>query len=226
VRFKKNILAMVLLTAPAVAQQSPATPSQGSQAPPVRVTVLNVCHLSDADSKTMTAMLERIPQRPTFISDFEIARGVTTLDGAKSRWVRARHEFAPGGSFSTAQYTISVDASKSSSDALADTLVLRLRDPKEIVQVSIESDVTTGRPAEVLGPGGAQASRIRLERAGATSIVLARCSGQDQSAGEPIFAAASRVLAAYRAAFHANEVMTTELARPDMRASSLTKSRE
>ncbi|HKD90997.1 MAG TPA: hypothetical protein VKB56_03810 [Terriglobales bacterium] len=229
-RLKNKIIAIVLLTAPVIAQQSaqqsPATSGQGSQPPPVRLTVLNVCNLSDADAKTMTAMLDRIPQRPAFVSDFEIARGITTVDGARSRWVRARHEFAPGGPFSTAQYTISMGASTPGSDALADTLVLRLRDPKEIVQVSIESDVTTGRPVEVLGPGGAQASRIRLERAGATSIVLARCPDQDQSAREPIFSAALRVLAAYRKAFHANDVMLAELARPDVRASSALKSRQ
>jgi hypothetical protein len=218
VELKTNFLATVLLITPAVAQQAPAKPAQNSQQPPVRVTVLNVCRLSDAEAKTMTTALERIPLRPAFISDFEIARGITTVENAKSRWVRARHEFAPGGPFSTAQYTISLDASTSGSDALADTLVLRLRDPKEIVQVSVESAVTTGRPAEVLSPQSAQASRIRLERAGATSIVLARCPDQDQSARESIFAAASRVLAAYRKAFHAGDEMTAELTRPDMRA--------
>jgi hypothetical protein len=168
----------------------------------------------------MTGVLDRIPLKPGFVPDFEIARGITTVDAGRSRWVRARHEFTSGTAFSTAQYTISMDAAPSGSDALADTLVLRLRDPKEVVQVSIESAVTTGKPAEVLG-GEAVAERIRLERAGATSIVLARCPDQDQSSRAAIFSQASRVLGSYRRAFHAADVMTAELSRPDMRAPSL-----
>lgn len=198
-----------------LAQEAPAKPAPGSQQPPVRVTVLNVCSLSDADAKIMGVALGRIPLHPTFSPDFEIARGITTVEGGRSRWVRARHEFSPGGAFSTAQYTISMDAAPSGSGALADTLVLRLRDPKEIVQMSIESAVTTGRPGEVLGSAAA-ASRIRLERAGATSIVLARCPEQDQKHREPIFTSASNVLSAYRTSFHAGDDMAAELSRPDM----------
>ena len=190
----------------------------------MRVTVLNVCSLSDADARTMLTALERIPLRPAFSPDFEIARGITTVEGGRSRWVRERHEFVSGVGFSSAQYTISMDAAPSGSDALADTLVLRPSDPKEIVQISIESAVTTGKPAEVLGAQAA-ASRIRLERAGATSIVLARCADHDQSAREPVFSAASRVLNAYRTAFHAADVMAAELARPDMRGSAAAPKR-
>lgn len=208
---------MTLMAYSCVGQQAPAKPAPGAQQPPVRVTVLNVCSLSDADAKTMTAALDRIPLKPGFSPDFEIARGITTVEGGRSRWVRARHEFLGGTPFSTVQYTVSMDAAPSTgSNTLADTLVLRLRDPKEIVQVSIESPVTRGRPAEVLG-ADAPASRIRLERAGATSIVLARCPDQDQSAREPIFTAAGHVLDAYRKAFHAGDEMAAELTRPDMR---------
>lgn len=215
----KGAVFVTLLALPALGQQAPAKPATGTQQPPVRVTVLNVCALSDADAKTMTTALDRIPLKPSFSADFEIARGITTVENGRSRWVRARHEFSAGTPFTTAQYTVSMDVTPASgSDTLADTLVLRMRDPKEIVQVSIESPVTTGRPADVLG-ADAPASRIRLERAGATSIVLARCPDQDQSAREPIFAAAARVLAAYRKAFHAGDEMAAELTRPDMKVS-------
>jgi hypothetical protein len=215
------LLPPLILVLSSFAQESPAKPAPGSQQPPVRVTVLNVCSLSDADAKTMTTALGRIPLRPTFTPDFEIARGITTVEGGRSRWVRARHEFSAGGAFSTTQYTISMDASPSGSDALADTLVLRLRDPKEIVQMSIESAVTTGRPGEVLGSAAA-AARIRVERAGATSIVLARCPDQDQKAREPIFTSANAVLSAYRKSFHASDDMAAELSRPDMRPGPAT----
>lgn len=214
------LLSVVLLLSTGMAQQNtPPKPAPGTQQPPVRVTVLNVCVLSDADAKTMTAALDRISLRPAFAPDFEIARGITTVEAGRSRWVRARHEFTAGSPFSTVQYTISEDAVPAGgSDALTDTLVLRLRDPKDIVQISLESQVVTGKPAEVL-EAPPTAGRIRLERAGATSIVLARCADKDQSAREPIFAQAARILSTYRKDFHAGDLMAAELSRPDMKVS-------
>ena len=42
------------------------------------------------------------------------------------------------------------------------------------------------------------ASRVRVERAGKTTVGLARCQDVDQAQYEPIFAQASTVLADYR----------------------------
>lgn len=162
----------------------------------------------------MSTALDRIPLRPAFAPDYEIARGITTVEAGKSLWVRARHEFSAGAPFSTAQYTLSSDAGSS---GVAETLVLRLRDPKDVVQVSIESSVAAGRVAQAMATDPT-AERIRLERSGASSIVLARCADKDQSAREPLFASATHVLAAYRKAFRARDVMAAELSRPDMMA--------
>ena len=211
-RFFRTAFTIFLLLSIAAGRQK-APPPQ----PPVRVTVLNVCTLSDADAKTMAAMLERIPLQPGFIANFEVARGITTIEGGRSRFVRARHEFAAGGAFATAQYTLSEDAAEGQSSQITEVLVFRLRDPKEIVQVSIESPALTGRPPQVLA-AAPLAERIRLERAGAASVVLARCADQDQSARAGIFQSAGRVLAAYRTAFHASDELAPELSRPDMKA--------
>jgi hypothetical protein len=63
------------------------------------------------------------------------------------------------------------------------------------------------------------ASRVKLERFGKSSIVLARCSAApdqpvpDQSAYEPLFRAASSVLSAYRDALGARRTIPAELVR-------------
>lgn len=196
------MFAAALVSLTAAGQQN----AQQAAQPPVKVTVLNVCAPSDADARQISAMLDRIPAKPAFIADFEIARGITTVEGGRSRWVRARHEFAASAPFTTAQYTISTEG-----EAAVETLVLRLRDPKDFVQVMLEARVSAGRPAEVAA-ADTPASRIRLERNGGNSIVLARCADQDQSAREPMFNVATRVFADYRKAFHAPE-LANELAR-------------
>jgi hypothetical protein len=66
---------------------------------------------------------------------------------------------------------------------------------------------------------GTPASRIKLERFGKSSVVLARCRGEegepapDQKAYEPLFASASSLLATYRAALGAQSTIPGELAR-------------
>ncbi len=63
------------------------------------------------------------------------------------------------------------------------------------------------------------ASRIKLERFGKSSVVLARCSGSeagpapDQSAYEPLFQSASSVLSNYRGLLGARTTVPEELAR-------------
>src|SRR5437764_13096145 len=87
---------------------------------------------------------------------------------------------------------------------MIETLVFRVRDPKDLMQVSIEdgaSAVTT--PAAMLATN-TPATRIKLERFGKSSVVLARCyatdqgPAPDQSAYEPLFQSASAIVANYR----------------------------
>jgi hypothetical protein len=112
------------------------------------------------------------------------------------------------------QYSFSVDPKN-----MVETLVFRVRDPKDLLQVSIEdsaSAVTT--PATMLTTS-TPASRIKLERFGKSSVVLARCSASqtgpapDQSAYEPLFASASAVLTNYRGLLGARTAVPEELTR-------------
>jgi len=97
--------------------------------------------------------------------------------------------------------------------------VLHVRDPKDLVQLSIEDSASAvTSPAAMLGTS-TPASRIKLERFGKSSVVLARCSGSgeghapDQSQYEPLFRSASSVLADYRALFGVKALVPGELAR-------------
>ena len=51
------------------------------------MTVLNVCSLSDTDAHALATALGHIPPTPSFIADFEIARGVSSPE-VKERLAR------------------------------------------------------------------------------------------------------------------------------------------
>src|SRR5881397_3725737 len=192
-----------------------ATAQQASQ-PQVKVNMLNVCSPSPEEQKEIASALARIPKQPLFGADFEIDRGRSSLDvgpgflqpGSGSQmssdpgvanWVRIRREFSVQALFSTVQYSFSTDPKN-----MVETLVFRVRDPKDLMLVSIEgsaSAVTT--PAAMLTTN-TPATRIKLERFGKSSVVLARCyatdqgPAPDQTAYDPLFQSASTIVANYR----------------------------
>ena len=203
--------------------------AQKSQQPPVKVNVLNVCAPSAEEQHEIASALARIPERTSFSQDFEIDRGRSLLDqtpdflqtGQKpsaevgtADWVRIRREFPGQSFFANVQYSFSQDAS-----SMIETLVFRVRDPKELLDVTIEdsaSAVTT--PANMLA-SDTPVSRVKLERFGKSSIVLARCSGTenspppDQSAYERLFQSASSVMRNYRGLLGVRQTIPAELAR-------------
>lgn len=207
----------------AIAQQ----PAQ----PQVKVNVLNVCSPSAAEQQEIASALARVPKQPLFGVDFEIDRGRSSLevgpgflqpgsgsqmssDPGTASWVRIRREFSVQALFSTVQYSFSVDPKN-----MVETLVFRVREPKDLLQVAIEdsaSAVTT--PATML-TSSTPASRIKLERFGKSSVVLARCLGSeagpapDQSAYEPLFQSASAILSNYRGLLGARTTVPDELER-------------
>jgi hypothetical protein len=219
------LVALVLLCLGAL-----ATAQQPSQ-PKVKVNVLNVCSPSADEQHEIASALARVPKQPLFADDFEIDRGRSSLevgpgflqpgssaqissDSGTANWVRIRREFSVQAMFSTVQYSFSRDPKN-----MVETLVLRVRDPKDLMQVSIEdsaSAVTT--PAGMLATS-TPASRIKLERFGKSSVVLARCSASDsgrvadQSAYEPLFQSASAILSNYRGLLGARNTVPEELAR-------------
>jgi hypothetical protein len=199
-----------------------------AQTPPVKVNVINVCTPSADEQKELTSALAKVPAKLTFASDYEVARGHSTLDqstaipgmqplppGASSSadWVRVRREFPASTPFTNAQYSFSVDSKN-----MIETVVLRLREQKDLMQISIEDSASSvASPAAMLSTN-TPVSRIKLERFGKPSVVLARCSGAegpatDQTTYEPIFKAASSIMSRYRDELGARRMVPQELAR-------------
>jgi hypothetical protein len=201
--------------------------------PKIRVNVINVCTPSPAEQREIASALDRIPRRPAFASDFEIDRGRSTLEdtggllqageGAKmsagketDTWVRIRRDFAGHDFFSGVQYSFSLDPKN-----MLETLVFRVRDPRELLQVSIEDSASrVTSPAAMLGTE-TPATHIKLERFGKPSVALARCTGEeggpapDQSAYEPLFQSATDILADYHRLLDAQGIVPEELRRTE-----------
>ena len=152
--------------------------------------------------------LARLPKSPNFISDYEISRGVATLEeGQSSKYVRLRREFKGDSPFATVQYSLSSDPVST-----IETLVFRGRDVKDLLALSIEDKLSTSvsKPSAVVS-SDTPASRLRVERAGKTTLGLARCSDVDQARYEPIFSQASATLAAYRHLLRLRAMLGTDI---------------
>jgi hypothetical protein len=200
-----------------------------AQQPPVKVNVINVCAPSADEQKELSSALAKVPAKPAFSKDYEVSRGHSTLDPSipipgmqplppgvvsAADWVRIRREFPDATLFSNVQYSFSVDAKN-----MVETLVLRVRDPKDLMQISIEDSASAVASATAMLSTTTPVSRVKLERFGKASVALARCSAAegtpatDQSAYEPIFHAASSIMERYRDALGARKLVPQELAR-------------
>jgi len=216
-----------LLASVCAAQESTSPPAQ----PQVKVHMLNVCTPSADEQQEIASALSHIPQRPSFSQDFEVDRGRSVLDQTASPlalantggtpsetavadFVRLRRDLTGSGIYSNVQYSFSRDSKQ-----MVETLVFRVRDPKDLLQVSIEDSASSVTSASAMLGSATPASRIRLERFGKSSVVLARCSGTtegpapDQSKYEPLFASASSTLSNYRGVFGVKTLVPEELAR-------------
>ena len=228
----------VLIAIATAACMCRAQETNAPAAPKVKVNVLNVCSPSAEEQQEISSALSRIPKRPSFSPDFEVDRGRSVLDPnanplvaagaaigagngaahissqpAVAQFVRIRHDFPGGLMFSTVQYSFSRDR-----EEMVETLVLRLREPKDLLEISIESTASSVTTAAAMLAASTPARRIKLERFGKSSVVLARCSGMngpapDQSAYEPLFSSASSILTDYRELLDAKKLIPAELAR-------------
>jgi hypothetical protein len=210
------------------AQEQPANPA--SNQPQVKVNMLNVCSPSAEEQKEIAAALARVPKEPLFGGDFEVTRGRSTMTDMPSflkagqsthvagepsvaSYVRIRREFSVQALFSSVQYSFSNDGQN-----MVETLVLHVRDPKDLMEVSLEDSATSVTSSDAMLGSNSPAGRIRLERFGKASIALARCLGNeggpipDQTAYEPLFRSASAVLANYRTLLSVKKIVPTELA--------------
>jgi hypothetical protein len=197
-----------------------------------------VCKPSAEEQKELSSALAKVPGKPAFSKDYEVDRGHSTLDQSASipgmqplppgaisaaDWVRVRREFPGATLFSNVQYSFSVDSTN-----MVETLVLRVRDPKDLMQISIEDSASAVASETAMLSSSTPVSRVKLERFGKASVALARCSGgegtpvTDQSAYEPIFRAASSIMERYRDALGARKMVPQELARLGVGTSSRT----
>ena len=125
-----------------------------------------------------------------------------------------RREFSLQALFSTVQYSFSHDGKN-----MVETLVLHVRDPKDVVQLSIEDSASSVTSPAAMLSSSTPASRVKLERFGKSSVVLARCSASegglapDQGAYEPLFASASAIMRNYRSLLNARRTVPDELAK-------------
>jgi hypothetical protein len=213
--------AVGMIAAASLAAQAP--PGDAGSQPKVRVNYLNVCSPGEEDSRQIASALERIPGQPKFAEDFEVARGRSTLSSADlkmqgaaalagepstSEWIRIRREFPEGQSFVNAQYSFSINGRQ-----VVETLTWRSRDTTEMMQLSISASSTGATSPAQVARVNTPAERIRIERFGRPSIVLARCQGADQSRFEPIFKSASDLLAHYRGALRVGTLVPAEIMR-------------
>jgi hypothetical protein len=102
---------------------------------------------------------------------------------------------------------------------MIETLVLRVRDPKDLMQVSLEDSASSVTTSATMLTANTPVMRMRLERFGKSSVALARCQdtamgpAPNQSAYEPLFRSASEVLTNYRALLGVKKVVPEELAK-------------
>jgi hypothetical protein len=225
------LLGLVALASLLKAQDQPA--NAPSTQPQVKVNMLNVCTPSADEQKEIASALARIPKQPLFDADFEVSRGRSTLtdmpamlaagqpghvagEPSVASYVRIRHEFSVQALFASVQYSFSNDGS-----TMVETLVLHVRDPKDLIMVSMEDSASSVASADAMLTANTPVNRVRLERFGKSSVALARCSASeggpapDQSAYEPLFRSATEVLTNYRGLLGVKAIVPEELAKID-----------
>jgi hypothetical protein len=224
-------IALLLAIAPQAPAQQQAAGAPASQQPQVKVNMLNVCTPSAEEQKEIAAALARVPKQPLFATDFEVSRGRSTLtdmptfleagqpghvagEPSIASYVRIRREFSVQAMFSSVQYSFSNDGV-----TMVETMVLHVRDPKDLIEVSLEDNASAVASSEAMLVSNTPVSRVRLERFGKSSIALARCQATaaapapDQSAYEPLFRSASELMSDYRNLLGVRAVVPEELAK-------------
>ena len=112
------------------------------------------------------------------------------------------------------QYSFSDDG-----QTMVETLVLHVRDPKDLIQVSMDDSASAIGSAANMVAANTPVNRVRLERFGKSSVALARCSASqngpapDQNVYEPLFRGASEVLTNYRRLLGVGRIVPAELAQ-------------
>ena len=204
----KPVFIVTILWAGTVAGQQEAKPAQPDQ-PGIKVNYMNVCTPSADEQAVIKNAMGMVPAKASFIADFEVSRGRTTMqDAAPAKFVRLRREFPQESPIMTAKYSMSTDA-----NTIVELVVFRQRDAKDFHEIAIEDRVSAGAatPLAVV-TADTPAVRIRVERLSKPSVGLARCEGASQNAYEPLFSQASEIMARYRAALGLRSTFRSDIA--------------
>ena len=196
---------MIFVASSLLAQNEAKEPAAKPQ---VQYNYLNVCSLGEPQKAEMADALQKVPAKPQFSSDFEITRGRTSMENAQpALYVRLRRELAGKSFFGNVQYSISRDE-----QSTTENLTLKVRDPKDLLLVTLEDTVSSdvSSPSTLLAVN-TPVSRIKLEHFGKPSLVLAQCPSADQTAYEPLFHEASRLMALYRRALGLRSAFRNEI---------------
>jgi len=227
-RGRNLFFTMALLSAAATAQT--AAPSKSDV--PVRISYINVCSPEPSELAELRDTLLAAPSKPSFAVDMETSRGRSlvkesaqegsqpTTGGVITDWVRLSRDFPEDSHYMDAQYSLGRAGGQ-----FEETLVLHLRPAKSGVgaalQLILSDQFALSSPyARLAAPAP---TRLRLERFGKSSVVLARCKGGDQSSYEPLFARANELMKAYRAALRTSQVAPAELRRLSEEAQPVEK---
>lgn len=206
---RANLLLLTFLCACFAWGQNPPSETKNEQNPPVKVNVLNACTPSAEEQQELKAALAKLPKSPLFDADYEISRGVATVEeGTRSKYVRLRREVKGESPLATVQYSLSVDP-----ESTIETLVFRGREVKDLLALSIEDKLSSSvsKPAAVLA-ADTPASHVRVERAGKSTVALARCENVDQSKYDAIFSQASSILSDYRRVLRLKSMLASDIA--------------
>lgn len=206
---QRVLIIAFLLAGAAYAQQATPSPAQTPAEPQVKINVMNVCTPPKEDQELLNRALAVVPAKPSFTADFEISRGHIMLKTSPdANFVRLRRDYVAESPLMTAQYSISTDVKDT-----VETLVLRMRDPKDFMEIVLEDRVSASAaaPATVVS-ADTPPSRVRIERLGKNAAGLTRCQEIDQSAYEPVFGRAAEIMAQYRAAMGLRTTFRSDIA--------------
>ncbi|MCU1286509.1 MAG: hypothetical protein JWO13_2859 [Acidobacteriales bacterium] len=206
-------ITLLILGCASLAQDAPTIPPTQSetkpaaQNPPIKVNILNVCTPDDAEKHELAAALKKIPAKAAFATPWEVTRGVTQSEADVTKYIRLRRELTGDPVFNIIQYSLSSDPKETQ-----ETLIFKVKDPKDLLLVSIEDSISAGAAApSTLLDADTPATHIKIERFGKSAIALARCDKADQSAYEELFADASKAISAYRKSLGLRSTFSNEL---------------
>jgi hypothetical protein len=169
-------------------------PAANSQQPQVKVNVLNVCAPSADEQKELSSALAKVPAKPVFGTDYEVARGRSTLDPntpipGMGPYLRCGR----GGRLGEDSARVSqrrpvqqcpILVQRGFEEYGGDAGAARARSQNDLMQVSVEDSASAVASATAMLSTSTPVSRVKLERFGKSSVALARCGREKRKSND------------------------------------------